>query len=153
MATTPFASSCSSPRGIPFAYSDPGSELQLFNPWDREHSNGMATFTGLSGSGKTTLMNKLLGSVLCVGASGFVFDRAGHFKTLTTLIDGSAHLQLGADSDQHAINPWDVEDPSRVPASKVAYLVSLPSVLMGGADAMSLTQRSLLADAAVEGMQ
>ncbi len=139
--------SCSSPRGVPFAYSDPGSELQLFNPWDREHSNGMATFTGLSGSGKTTLMNKLLGSVLCVGASGFVFDRAGHFETLTTLIDGSAHLQLGADSDQHAINPWDVDDPSRVPASKVAYLVSLHSVLMGGADAMSLTQRSLLADA------
>jgi hypothetical protein len=139
--------SCSSPRGIPFAYSDPGAELQLFNPWDREHSNGMATFTGLSGSGKTTLMNKLLGSVVAVGASGFVFDRAGHFRTLTTLIDGSAHLQLGADSDQHAINPWDVNDPVKVAPSKVAFLVSLHSVLMGGQDAMTLTQRSLLADA------
>lgn len=139
--------SCSSPRGVPFAYSDPGSELQLFNPWDREHSNGMATFTGLSGSGKTTLMNKLLGSVIAFGASGFVFDRAGHFETLTTLIDGAAHLQLGADSDRHAINPWDVEDPVTPPAGKIAFLVSLHSVLMGGTDAMDLSQRSHLADA------
>lgn len=139
--------SCSSPRGIPFAYSDPGAELQLFNPWDREHSNGMATFTGLSGSGKTTLMNKLLGSVVALGASGFVFDRAGHFQTLTRLIDGAAHLQLGADSDKHAINPWDVDDAAAIAPSKVAFLVSLHSVLMGGADAMTLSQRSLLADA------
>jgi len=45
-------SACGSPTGVPFCFSDPGRELQRWNPWDRAHPNGMMTVTGQSGSGR-----------------------------------------------------------------------------------------------------
>lgn len=123
--------SCGSPNGIPFAFSDPGRELQLWNPWDRAHSNGMCTVTGKSGSGKTNTLNMLLGRALAYGVRGFVLDRAGHFTTLVGLVEGARQITLGSDTEQYAINPWDVDDTSVVSLEKVSFLVALHSVMMG----------------------
>src|SRR6185436_4114943 len=98
---------CGSPTGVPFCFSDPGRELQRWNPWDRAHPNGMMTVTGQSGSGKTNPLNLLLGRGLAFGARAFVLDRAGHFSTLVDLVDGARQIALGAEDSAWAINPWD----------------------------------------------
>jgi hypothetical protein len=120
-----------SPTGVPFCFSDPGRELQRFNPWDRAHPNGMMTVTGQSGSGKTNTLNLLLGRGLALGARAFVLDRAGHFATLVELVDGARQIALGAEDSAWAINPWDVADAAAVSREKVAFLVSLHAVMMG----------------------
>jgi len=134
---------CGSPAGVPFAFSDPGRELQLWNPWDRSHSNGMMTVTGESGSGKTNTLNMLLGRAISFGARGFVLDRAGHFSTLVDLVDGARQIALGADNASWAINPWDVDDPAAVSQEKVGFLVSLHSVMMGD-EGLNTLERSQL---------
>jgi hypothetical protein len=123
--------SCGSPSGIPFAYSDPGRELQLINFWDRAHPNGMCVISGESGSGKTNTLNTLLGRALSIGARGFVIDRAGHFSTLVALVDGARQITLGSDEEQYAINPWDVDDPAGDIREKVSFLVDLHIAMMG----------------------
>ena len=134
---------CGSPGGIPFAFTDPGRELQHFNPWDRAHANGMCTITGQSGSGKTNTLNALLGRAIAFGARGFVLDRAGHFGTLADLVDGAREITLGADDADWAINPWDVEDPSKVSLEKVGFLVSLHAVMMGDEGLTTLERAQL----------
>lgn len=142
--------SCGSPNGIPFAFSDPGRELQLWNPWDRAHANGMVTVTGQSGSGKTNTLNMLLGRALSFGARGFVLDRAGHFSTLVALVDGAREVELGADASDWAINPWDVADLGSVSIEKVSFLVSLHSVMMGDEGLTTLERAQL--GAAIRGV-
>lgn len=135
--------SCGSPNGVPFAFSDPGRQIELWNPWDRSHANGMCTVTGQSGSGKTNTLNMLLGRAVAMGARGFVLDRAGHFSTLVALLDGARQIALGADDEPWAINPWDVEDPSNVSLEKVSFLVSLHAVMMGD-EGLTTLERSQL---------
>jgi hypothetical protein len=123
--------SCGSPTGIPFAFSEPGRTVELFNPFDPAHDNFSLLVNGKSGGGKTFVVNILLSRLLAHGMSGFVLDRAGHYAFLCELTPGAEHISLGSSDDRHAINPWDTADPANVPIEKVAYLVGLHALLVG----------------------
>jgi hypothetical protein len=141
---------CGSPTGVPFAFTDPGREVALINPFDPAHDNGTLLVNARSGGGKTFLVNVLLSRFLAHGMQAFVLDRAGHYEFLCTLLPGASHLTIGASSDEHAVNPWDVEDPANPPIEKIAYLVALHALLVGdhraGEDAYGLDalERTLL---------
>ena len=122
---------CGSPSGIPFAFTDPGREVALINPFDPAHDNGTLLVNARSGGGKTFLVNVLLARFLAHGMQAFVLDRAGHYEFLCRLIPGARHLTIGASTDEHAVNPWDVEDPASPPIEKIAYLVALHALLVG----------------------
>ena len=89
---------------------------------------------GRSGSGKTMTANVLLSRCLALGARAFVIDRAGHYETLTRLLDCAQQIELGADDSPYALNPWDVPDPAKVSREKVAFLLALHQLMMGGLD-------------------
>jgi TraG P-loop domain len=134
---------CGSPTGIPFAFSTPGRELQLFDPFDRVHANHAVVITGRSGKGKTMAANVLGARMLAHGARGFVLDRAGHFLTLVRQVHGARHIDFGADDSQWAINPWDTPDPGNVGLEKLGFLTSLHAVLVGE-PALSTLERAQL---------
>jgi len=142
--------SCGSPTGVPFAFTDPGREVALINPFDPAHDNGTLLVNARSGGGKTFLVNVLLARFLAHGMHAFVVDRAGHYEFLCRLIPGARHLTIGASADEHAVNPWDVQDPASPPIEKIAYLVALHALLVGdqraGEDAYGLDalERNLL---------
>ena len=123
--------SCGSPTGIPFAFTDPGREVSLINPFDPAHDNGTLLVNARSGGGKTFLVNVLISRFLAHGMQAFVLDRAGHYEFLCKLVPGARHLTIGASTDEHAVNPWDVEDPASPPIEKIAYLVALHALLVG----------------------
>ncbi|MGA2163207.1 MAG: hypothetical protein ABSH36_01915 [Solirubrobacteraceae bacterium] len=121
--------SCGSPDGIPLGYALPGRTLERLDPFDPAHPNHLLLINGMSGAGKTMAAIILLIRALAQGASGFIIDRAGHFDFLASLIPGAASLQVG--DGAHAINSWDVEDPARVSAEKIDYLLALHALLLG----------------------
>jgi hypothetical protein len=125
---------CGSPTGIPFAFADPGRTVELLNPYDEEHSNYTIVIAGRSGSGKTMTANVILSRCLALGARGFVIDRAGHYEILTQLVDGAQQIEIGAEHSPYALNPWDVPDPAKVSREKIAFLLALHQVMMGGLD-------------------
>jgi TraG P-loop domain len=129
---------CGSPTGIPFAFADPGRTVEMLNPYDEEHANHTLVIAGRSGSGKTMTANLSLARCLAVGARGFVIDRAGHYETLTRLVDGAQQIEIGADDSPYALNPWDVPDPAKVSREKIAFLLALHEVMMGGLDARQI---------------
>ena len=141
---------CGSPTGIPFAFTDPGREVALINPFDSAHDNGTLLVNARSGGGKTFLVNVLISRFLAHGMQAFVLDRAGHYEFLCKLVPGAQHLTIGASTDDHAVNPWDVENPASPPIEKIAYLVALHALLVGdhraGEDAYGLDalERNLL---------
>ena len=122
---------CGSPTGIPFAFTDPGRELALINPFDPAHDNGTLLVNARSGGGKTFLVNVLIARLLAHGMQAFVLDRAGHYAFLCALVPGARHLTIGASTGEHAVNPWDVENPASPPLEKIAYLVALHALLVG----------------------
>ena len=126
--------SCGSPTGIPFAFADPGRTVEMLNPYDEEHANHTVLISGRSGSGNTMTANVTLSRCLAMGARGFVIDRAGHYETLTKLVDGAQQIEIGADDSPYALNPWDVPDPAKVSREKIAFLLALHEVMMGGLD-------------------
>ena len=123
---------------MPFAFADPGRTVELMNPYDEEHANHTLVISGRSGSGKTMTANVLLSRCLAAGARGFVIDRAGHYETLTRLLDGAQQVEIGADDSPYALNPWDVPDPAKVSREKIAFLLALHQVMMGGLDARQI---------------
>ena len=130
---------CGSPTGIPFAFADPGRTVELLNPYDEEHANHtLVDLRAAAGSGKTMTANVLLSRCLAAGARGFVIDRAGHYEILTRLIDGAQQIEIGADDSPYALNPWDVPDPAKVSREKIAFLLALHQVMMGGLDARQI---------------
>ena len=129
---------CGSPTGVPFAFADPGRTVELMNPYDEEHANHTIVMSGRSGSGKTMTACVLLSRCLAAGARGFVIDRAGHYETLTRLLDGAQQVEIGADDSPYALNPWDVPDPAKVSREKIAFLLALHQVMMGGLDARQI---------------
>lgn len=158
--------SCGSPTGIPFAFTDPGREVALINPFDPAHDNGTLLVNARSGGGKTFLVNVLVARLLAHGMQAFVLDRAGHYEFLCRLVPGARHLTIGASTDEHAVNPWDVEDPANPPIEKIGFLVALHALLVGdhragedsyGLDALErnlleVAIRSVYARAAREGI-
>jgi hypothetical protein len=135
--------SCGSPEGIPLGYTLPGRTLERLDPFDSGHPNHLLLVNGMSGAGKTMAAIILLIRALAQGATGWVIDRAGHFDFLCSLIPGAASLEIGGEGDAHAINSWDVEDPARVGAEKIDYLLALHALLLGehhaGRDSYGLT--------------
>jgi hypothetical protein len=133
--------SCGSPDGIPLGYALPGRTLERLDPFDPEHPNHLLLVNGMSGAGKTMAAIILLIRALAQGATGFIIDRAGHFAFLASLIPGAASVEIGGDAA--AINSWDVEDPARVGAEKIDYLLALHALLLGehhaGRDSYGLT--------------
>ena len=123
--------SCGSPTGIPFAFTDPGRTVELINPFDPAHDNALLLVNAKGGGGKTFAVNVLLSRLLAHGMHGFVLDRGGHYAFLCSLIPGARHLTIGASSDQHAVNPWDTPDPANPPIEKVTFLVGLHALLVG----------------------
>jgi hypothetical protein len=129
---------CGSPTGIPFAFADPGRTVELLNLYDEQHPNHTLLIAGRSGSGKTMSANVLMSRCLALGARAFVIDRAGHYETLSRLVDGAQQIEIGAEDSAYALNPWDVPDPARVPREKVAFLIALHQVMMGRLDGQQL---------------
>ena len=129
---------CGSPTGIPFAFADPGRTVELLNPYDEEHSNYTMVIAGRSGSGKTMTANVILARLLAHGARAFVLDRAGHYEILTRLLESAQQIEIGADDSPYALNPWDVPDPSKASREKIAFLLALHQVMMGGLDARQI---------------
>jgi hypothetical protein len=129
---------CGSPTGVPFAFADPGRTVELLNLYDELHPNHTLLIAGRSGSGKTMTANCLMSHCLAAGARAFVIDRAGHYETLSRLIDGAQQIEIGAEDSPYALNPWDVPDPAKVPREKVAFLIALHQVMMGRLDGQQL---------------
>jgi len=145
---------CGSPTGVPFAFADPGRTVELMNPYDEEHANHTIVISGRSGSGKTMTASVLLSRCLALGARAFVIDRAGHYETLTRLLDGAQQIEIGSDDSPYALNPWDVPDAAKVSREKIAFLLALHQVMMGGLDArqqglLGAAVRAVYAKAAV----
>ena len=129
---------CGSPTGIPFAFADPGRTVELLNLYDEQHPNHTLLICGRSGSGKTMSANVLMSRCLAAGARAFVIDRAGHYETLSRLVEGAQQIEIGAEDSPYALNPWDVPDPAKVPREKVAFLIALHQVMMGRLDGQQL---------------
>jgi hypothetical protein len=129
---------CGSPTGIPFAFADPGRTVELLNLYDEQHPNHTLLIAGRSGSGKTMTANVLMSRCLAAGARAFVIDRAGHYETLSRLVDGAQQIEIGAEGSPYALNPWDVPDPAKVPREKVAFLIALHQLMMGRLDGQQL---------------
>jgi adenylylsulfate kinase-like enzyme len=129
---------CGSPTGIPFAFADPGRTVELLNLYDEQHPNHTLLICGRSGSGKTMTANVLMSRCLAAGARAFVIDRAGHYETLSRLVEGAQQIEIGAEGSSYALNPWDVPDAARVPREKVAFLIALHQVMMGRLDGQQL---------------
>jgi hypothetical protein len=121
--------SCGSPEGIVLGYALPGRTLERLDPFDPQHSNHLLLINGMSGAGKTMAAIILLIRSLAQGASGFIIDRAGHFEFLASLIAGAASVEIGG--EDHAVNPWDLEDPATPGAEKIDYLLALHALLLG----------------------
>ena len=129
---------CGSPTGVPFAFADPGRTVELLNLYDELHPNHTLLIAGRSGSGKTMTANVLIAHCLAAGARAFVIDRAGHYETLSRLIEGAQQIEIGAEDSSYALNPWDVPDAAKVPREKVAFLIALHQVMMGRLDGQQL---------------
>jgi hypothetical protein len=121
--------SCGSPEGIPVGFALPGRTLERLDPFDAQHPNHLLLINGMSGAGKTMGAIILLARAMSQGAGGFIIDRAGHFDFLASLIPGAVSAEIGGDA--HAVNCWDVEDPARVGAEKIDYLLALHALLLG----------------------
>jgi hypothetical protein len=120
-----------SPSGVPFAFTDPGRELILLDPFDPSHDNGTLLINARSGGGKTFAVNILLSRFIAQGMNAFVIDRAGHYEFLTSLIPGAQQLLIGSSREQHTVNPWDVPDTSSPSIEKVDFLIGLHALLVG----------------------
>ena len=56
--------------------------------------------------------------------AGVRVDRAGHYETLSRLVDGAQQIEIGAEASPYALNPWDVAEPGKVRAEKIAFLLA-----------------------------
>lgn len=132
-----------SKSGLPLCVGVSG-EPHFFDPFDDEHRAASFVVVGLTGTGKTMLVNRLLLQLCGLGARCVVFDRAGHYEVLASLIVGAQILRLGG-SSKDALNQWDVDDVADVPHTKVEFLAQLHRVMLGRA--MDKSEERVLKDA------
>ena len=129
-STALIGASCGSPQGLPLLVSLTG-EVEYLNPFDRAHRNHSIVIAGTTGTGKTNLGNRLVAHLVALGATGYVFDRAGHYEVLAQLVPGARKLALGDDENNYAINHWDTAEPANPSKEKVQFLVELHRVMLG----------------------
>jgi hypothetical protein len=122
---------CGSPTGIPFFFAEGVRTLENLDPWDDLITNSLMLINGLQGSGKTMTAITMAARLLPYGVNVTVLDRSEHWKMLTMLVPGAAHLSIGAADSDVTINPWDVPDPGRVSREKVTFLRDLHELLIG----------------------
>jgi len=127
--TALIGASCGSPTGLPLLLS-PTGEVEFLDPFDRKHRNHSIVVAGTSGTGKTHFGNRLVAHLVCLGARGYVFDRAGHYEVLSSLIPGARKLDIGSERARYAINHWDTPDPFSPPNTKITFLVELHRVML-----------------------
>jgi hypothetical protein len=148
-----FGGSCGSPLphgALPLFMAKELGTLEGFNPWDRRFINRLMLVNGLQGSGKTMLGITIASMLVPLGVNITVVDRSDHWKLLTELVPGGAHLSLGPGRDHATINPWGAVDPGHADGETIQALVDLHEVLIGdrhaGAEAAALSplERSLL---------
>lgn len=124
-----------SPTGVPLYHSATGG-LQLWDPMPDAAENYISLTVGAQGSGKTFLTINQLRTLLTFGVPGFVIDSSepeSHYKPLAQLV-GGAVLELGAGTNEHRLNPWDVDtslhdSAERLP-EKIQFLVDLHAALL-----------------------
>jgi hypothetical protein len=122
-------SGCGSPQGLPLLVS-PTGEVEYLWPFDRAHRGHSIVVAGTTDTGKTMLGNRLVGHLVALGATGYVFDRAGHYELLGELIPGARRLAIGSEDSRYAINHWDTPDPWNPPKQKIRFLVELHRVAL-----------------------
>lgn len=122
---------CGSPGGFPFAYSAGVRTIELLDPWDRMIPNSLMIINGLQGAGKTVIGIKIAATLMPYGVGVTVLDRSDHWRMLTELVPGAAHLSIGAADSEATICPWDVEDPANPPPDKITFLRDLHELLIG----------------------
>jgi hypothetical protein len=132
-----------SPTSQPLGYAHPGRSIEHLDGFDPQHENHLVVINGRSGTGKTVLANVLIARAQAQGATGYVIDRAGHFDFHASLIPGARTVSPGG-SDRHAICPWDTPDVARVPRSKIAFLLGLHDLLIGGHQGVDGLQAAML---------
>jgi hypothetical protein len=49
--------------------------------------------------------NVLMSRCVALGARAFVIDRAGHYETLSRLVDGARQIEIGAEGSPYALTP------------------------------------------------
>lgn len=145
--TTPLVGTrCGSPFSAtsqPLGYAHPGRSVEHLDPFDPEHENHLIVINGRSGTGKTVLANVITARAQAQGAVGYVIDRAGHFDFHASLLPDARTVAPGG-PDRHAINPWDTPDLAHVPRSRVAFLIALHDLLIGGRHGLDGLQAALL---------
>lgn len=132
-----------SPTSQPLGYAHPGRSIEHLDPFDAEHENHLVVINGRSGTGKTVLANVITSRAQSQGAVGYVIDRAGHFDFHASLIPDARTVAPGG-PDRHAINPWDTPDLAHVPRSRIAFLLGLHDLLIGGKQGLDGLQSALL---------
>jgi hypothetical protein len=132
-----------SPTSQPLGYAHPGRSIEHLDPFDAEHENHLIVINGRSGTGKTVLANVITARAQAQGAVGYVIDRAGHFDFHASLIPDARTVAPGG-PDRHAINPWDTPDLAHVPRSRIAFLLGLHDLLIGGKQGLDGLQSALL---------
>lgn len=122
---------CGSPGGFPFAFSAGVRTIERLDPWDRLIPNSLMIVNGLQGAGKTMVGITMASRLLTHGVGVTVLDRSDHWRMLTELVPGAAHLSIGAADSDATICPWDVDDPANPPPDKITFLRDLHELLIG----------------------
>ena len=107
--------SCGSPTGIPFAFTDPGRDARAAQPVrPRRTPTTRCWSTAASASGKTMAANVMVSRCIAHGARAFVLDRAGHYELLTALVAGARQIDIGADDSRTRSTRGTSPDPADV---------------------------------------
>jgi type-IV secretion system protein TraC len=125
--------------------------LVSFDPFSSELPNYNALVTGVSGSGKSFLNNYILNQEIARGTRAFIIDIGGSYKKLTESLGGQ-YIEVNL-TQEHSINPFHLDDPSKEPSSqKVKSLLAIMELMTAEDDTSKLPklERVLLEKAILE---
>jgi len=140
------SSTASASGGVPFGFAEPGHTLERVDLFDPSHRTYVATVAGRSGTGKTAATCALVSRNIARGARGLIIDSSstetedgasrgqGHWEPLASLVPGSRTVRFADTAHAEILCPWDVPDPARPPAGKVAFLTAWHTLLIGDPD-------------------
>jgi conjugal transfer ATP-binding protein TraC len=111
--------------------------LVSYDPFSSELPNYNALVTGVSGSGKSFLNNFILNQEIARGTRAFIIDIGGSYKKLTESLGGQ-YIEVNL-NQEHSINPFHMEDPTREPSSqKVKSLLAVVELMIAEDDTSKL---------------